>query len=294
MTPSPHIQSVSDTALAVAYARALETERDDALFQDPFARSLAGEKGEQIYQQIRGDRSVGWMIVTRTVVLDRLILEAIQHQGVDTVLNLAAGLDTRPYRMALPATLRWVEVDLLALLDYKQAKLANVKPTCQLEQLAVDLRQPAPRRALLNEINTRGKKVLVITEGLLVYLLPETVCALALDLSAQPNFAIWLSDVLSPWAVKAAQWRIQQEHLADHVQLQFAPADPHQFFQSYGWQLTEARSLWHDAHQLKREVWLGKLLRWLSPVKLSIVALKRGAIDGETHSDPVANNHSHH
>jgi O-methyltransferase involved in polyketide biosynthesis len=41
------------------------------------------------------------------------------QQGTDMVINLAAGLDSRPYRMQLPALLRWVEVDLPDMLNYK-------------------------------------------------------------------------------------------------------------------------------------------------------------------------------
>ena len=58
----------------------------------------------------------------------------MQH-GVDLVVNLAAGLDTRPYRMALPPSLRWVEVDLPDILDYKEEILAGAAPACALERV---------------------------------------------------------------------------------------------------------------------------------------------------------------
>ncbi len=274
------IESVSDTALAVAYGRALETERPDALFQDIFARSLAGVKGQHIYEQMQGDRSLGWLISTRTVVLDRLILQAVQQAGIDTVLNLAAGLDTRPYRLALPAQLRWIEVDLPAMLLYKQATLQQhnqlpARPVCQFEQIPADLRDGQQRRHLFTQVNASASKVLVITEGLLVYLLKEQVSALAIDLFAQPTFATWLSDVLSPLVVKLSQLRLQQEPVAHDVQLRFAPGHPPTFFGAYGWQVQVARSLWHDAHALKREIILGNLLRWLPWIDMSIVMLQR-------------------
>ena len=55
-----------------------------------------------------GAEQFEWMTVVRTVVIDRYLQEAIAR-GVDTVVNLGAGLDTRPYRMTLPASLSWVE-----------------------------------------------------------------------------------------------------------------------------------------------------------------------------------------
>jgi len=62
---------------------------------------------------------------------------------------LAAGLDARPYRMALPPSLRWVEVDLPALLAYKEEILRGEKPSCALERIPLDLTDVEARRALV-------------------------------------------------------------------------------------------------------------------------------------------------
>src|SRR5204862_188320 len=82
-----------------------------SLFRDPYARKLAGERGERIVASMRRGRAWAWPMIVRTAVLDELILRAIERDGVDTVLNLAAGLDTRPYRLPLPPALRWIEAD---------------------------------------------------------------------------------------------------------------------------------------------------------------------------------------
>jgi len=68
---------------------------------------------------------------------------------MDTVVNLAAGLDTRPYRMALPAALHWVEVDLAGILDYKEEILADEKPVCRLDRVRLDLGDAGARRSFL-------------------------------------------------------------------------------------------------------------------------------------------------
>jgi len=54
------------------------------------------------------------------------------------VVNLAAGLDTRPYRMALPSGLQWIEIDLPELLAYKAETLAGETLACRLERVALD------------------------------------------------------------------------------------------------------------------------------------------------------------
>src|SRR5262245_26282202 len=112
------IENVSDTARWVAIYRAMETERPDAIFTDPYARQLGGAKGEAIVNAMRRGRSAAWAMITRTAVFDEIISAKVQGSGVDVVLNLAAGLDTRPWRMSLPPSLRWVDVDLPGILDY--------------------------------------------------------------------------------------------------------------------------------------------------------------------------------
>src|SRR5215471_6495699 len=121
---APVIRNISDTASWAAIYRARESERPDALFRDPYARQLAGERGEQIAASMPFSDKATWSWVTRTYLYDHFIDDQIR-QGADMVVNLAAGLDARPYRMALPASLQWVEVDLPDLLTYKEEILAG-------------------------------------------------------------------------------------------------------------------------------------------------------------------------
>src|SRR5262245_62515245 len=98
MSP-PLIQDVSDTARWVAVYRAEESARSDALFHDPFAAQLAGERGRAI--AARAPRASSFAMVARTKLIDDLVAASIA-EGCDRVVNLAAGFDTRPYRLALP------------------------------------------------------------------------------------------------------------------------------------------------------------------------------------------------
>src|SRR5437667_7127565 len=104
------IKGVSDTAFMVAAWRAAESERPDALFRDPFAGRLAGQHGRAIIASLNRSFLRGWQVVIRTVIIDELIQKAVAA-GTDSIVNLGAGLDARPYRMELPAGLRWIEVD---------------------------------------------------------------------------------------------------------------------------------------------------------------------------------------
>src|SRR5437879_8802297 len=167
------IEHVSDTARWVALYRAMESERPDALFRDPYARKLAGERGERILASMRKGRAWAWPMVVRTAVMDELILRAIARDGVGTVLNLAAGLDTRPYRLPLSPALRWVEVDFPDVIAYKQAQLAGERPACALEQVGMDLTDVANRRSQFARTGTTARQVLLVGDGLVVYLTPD-------------------------------------------------------------------------------------------------------------------------
>ncbi len=157
----------------------MESDRPEAHFRDPYARKLAGAQGEEIVHKLPHAKSSAWAMVVRTCVFDEFIERAVARDGVDTVLNLAAGLDARPYRMKLPASLRWIEVDLPPMLSYKEQVLAGERPACQLERVKMDLGDVETRRALFARVGGAARQVLVITEGLLTYLTAEQVASLA-------------------------------------------------------------------------------------------------------------------
>src|SRR5258708_7646053 len=144
MSADAVLGDVSDTALLVAIHRAQESERRRPLFRDPYARTLAGERGREIARGMRHG-GVSWPVVVRTVVFDELITRAVERDAAACVLNLAAGLDTRPYRLDLPAELRWVEADLPGILEYKARRLEGERPRRRLERVAVDLTCAGPQ-----------------------------------------------------------------------------------------------------------------------------------------------------
>jgi methyltransferase (TIGR00027 family) len=258
------IQHVSDTARWVALYRAMESERPDALFHDPYARRLAGERGERILASVPKARVWAWPIVVRTAVMDELILWAIERDGVDTVLNLAAGLDTRPFRLPLLPSLHWIEVDFPDVIAYKREQLAREQPACALEQVGIDLTDVVRRRALFAQIGVATRQVLVISEGLLIYLTPQQVAALAEDLASPPSFRRWLIDLASPRLLKMMAKTWGHAVAAGNAPFQFAPAEGARFFEAHGWVEAEFRSTWEEANRLNRAelpfAWLWRLL----------------------------------
>jgi methyltransferase (TIGR00027 family) len=270
-TTSDTIQHVSDTARWVALYRAMESERPDALFRDPYARRLAGERGERILDAVPKGRAWAWPMIVRTAVMDELILRAIERDGVSAVLNLAAGLDTRPYRLPLARSLRWIEADFPDVIAYKQEQLKGERAAPALEQVGIDLTDVARRRALLGQIGAAAQQVLVVSEGLLIYLTPDQVATLADDLHAVPSFRWWLLDLATPRLLKMMEKNWGRAVAAGNAPFQFAPAEGTRFFEPHGWGEAEFRSTWEEANRLNRAAvplaWLWRLLGRLSSAK---------------------------
>jgi methyltransferase (TIGR00027 family) len=247
----PLIRNISDTARWAAVYRARECDRPDALFRDPFARRLAGERGEQIAQKIKFGTIHTWSWATRTYLFDRFISEQIQ-QGIDMVINLAAGLDARPFRMTLPSSLRWIEVDLPELLTYKEETLGNEKSACALERVRLDLADVKARRDLFEQLGSKANKALIISEGLLMYLSAEEVGSLAEDLATPRSFQRWILDLASPGLLRKLQQNMGGPLNQAGAPLKFAPAEGPEFFTPFGWTPIEVRSLLKTAARLKR------------------------------------------
>jgi methyltransferase (TIGR00027 family) len=245
------IRNISDTALLAAVYRARESERADPLFRDPFARRLAGDRGEDIARSLVFSEKNAWSWFTRTYVFDQLINQQIAS-GCDLIVNLAAGLDARPYRMTLPASLKWIEVDLPEITDYKEELLQDEEPRCALQRVRLDLADVAARRNLFVRLSAGARQALIISEGLIVYLTAEAAGTLAKDLSAQASFQHWLLDLASPALLKMMQKKMGKPLEQGDAPLKFGPEEGPDFFKPYGWRVIEAHSMFHAAGRLKR------------------------------------------
>ena len=257
------IENVSDTARWVAVYRAMESERPDAIFRDPFARKLAGAKGEKIVATMKRGRSMAWPMIVRTAVFDEVIAARVAA-GADVVVNLAAGLDARPWRMKLPSSLRWIDVDLPGILNYKTEMMRDVAPHCQYEAVTLDLTDATARAALFARIGAESKNALVVSEGLLIYLPSTEVTGLAEALAAAPTFKFWLTDLASSRLLKMMNRMWGKSVAAASAPFLFGPESGTAFFELSGWREKEWHSMGDDAKRLNRQMRLAWLWRALS------------------------------
>lgn len=245
------IKNVPDTAFMAAAYRAVENERPDALFHDPLATKLAGKRGRGIIDSMPSKAMMGgWSVLIRTCIIDEFIQQAIA-EGVDTILNLGAGLDTRPYRMPLPESLRWIEADFPYLIEWKRTQLAGEKFSCQLERIALDLADAQARQRLLDDVASRSGKVLVLTEAVTPYLPEAAVAALGADLRARAAIKYWIVDYFSPASYEYRR-RSGMSRAMKNAPFLFEPQDYFGFFAACGWKPKQVKYFAEEAARLKR------------------------------------------
>jgi len=257
--PDTLVRNISDTALWAAYFRAEENKRSDAMFHDPYAERLEGGKGAEIARTLPEGQSHAWAWVSRTYLFDQFIREEIAN-GADLIVNCAAGLDARPYRMELPADLRWVELDLPEILAYKEERLARDTPRCALERIRVNLLNPSERRSVLQSVGFQGKRGLILTEGLLIYLSPEEVASFARDLAGVASFQRWIIDLASPGLLRMMQKSAGKALEKVGAPFRFGPPEGPGFFAPNGWEVVQVQSLLKTAARFGRPPFLLRVL----------------------------------
>jgi methyltransferase (TIGR00027 family) len=259
------IQDVTDTALWVAVYRARESKKARPLFDDPLAIQLTQGRAEEIAAQMDNSALVAryteWQVVIRTYIIDSII-QAQVNNGVDVVVNLGAGLDTRPYRLNLPPQLCWIEVDFANINKFKSETLRDQKPRCELQQVSMDLTNREDCRNLFTEIQSRHKKALVLAEGLIPYLTTDQVGMLAEEMKAHEHIALWLVDYSSP-ELLAILKKKKGALLLSNAPIVFFPNDELAFFFERGWKVEETRYLTIESQKLGRPLpmpWWSKVI----------------------------------
>lgn len=192
----------NDSAMMIAYERAIETKRPDALFQDPLAEALAGSKGESLSTNFENMCGVfefeGWptfhktWVAVRTRYIDDRVDELAARGDILQCVNLGAGMDTRPYRLeAYRAFTRGViDVDMAVINEGRNKIFSEVlgvsSAYCEVGTLDLDFLDA--EKTLATELPNAGfdatKPTLFLSEGLIMYLGTTGKAKLLADVSA--------------------------------------------------------------------------------------------------------------
>ncbi|MEE1783107.1 SAM-dependent methyltransferase [Streptomyces sp. SP17BM10] len=181
-TPQP-LSPVSRTALSVARVRAYESARPDALFVDPYATAFITAAGVEPAGSRPDPSALAKGLVVHGILRTRFYddrLLAAAADGAEQVVLLAAGLDTRAYRLDWPAGTRVFELDLDPVLAFKQKVLDDVgaEPVGRRTALSADLLDPHWPELLVAAGFDPSRRSVWLAEGLLVYFTAEEAAGL--------------------------------------------------------------------------------------------------------------------
>jgi methyltransferase (TIGR00027 family) len=188
---------VAVTGLLVAALRAEESKREDRLFDDPFANTLAGSEGRDMLARYHASAHFGTVpiIEVRTRWYDEAIARAT-GEGIRQFVILAAGMDSRAYRIAWPPGARVFEIDQAEVIAAKVQRLGSATPACDRVAIGMDLAGDWPA-ALAEHGFRRDVPTVWLVEGLLLYLERDAVDSLLrrVDVLAAPG-SVTLYDVI--------------------------------------------------------------------------------------------------
>jgi methyltransferase (TIGR00027 family) len=231
---------VASTAHWVAAARALESNRPDALFRDPYAAELVGSEWDAWSPSPDTDYGNAY-VALRTRFFDDELLRAVREGGIRQVVILAAGMDARAYRLPFPAETRLFELDRPEVLAFKEERLAaqGARPRCRRVSLGADLTLPW-EGALVGAGFSPQERSAWLVEGLLMYLAEADVRGLLQRVAAltTPGSTLAL-DIAGEAALEASPFAGALERLRERgISWRFTCDDPAALLDAYGWSAT--------------------------------------------------------
>lgn len=220
--------SVSHSSQYMAAVRALETERPDRLFEDPYAARLAGADAmAEIKSKLKDYDDRGMPIVAvRTRFFDDFMQSRASE--LSQIVILAAGMDTRAFRLPWPPETQIYEIDRPEVLEKKEPILKNTPARCQRYAIATDLGQPWSSKLLASGFQAENP-TLWLLEGLLYYLSETAVNQLIETISQlSANGSRLGADLIN---VKLLQ--VQSGDLSKYWR--YGCDEPEKLFAEHGW-----------------------------------------------------------
>lgn len=193
-----NIYDVTQTALISAGCRALEHDRIDAIIQDPFAKLFLDIDYDQVFASFIDAPNFNLFqtsIAVRTNVIDKMLMNTILEKKIEQVIHIGAGFDTRPYRLTLPQSLIWWEIDHEKVNSKKTQILSALSTKCDLRRQDLDLNDMDEMSHFIEEKIDPNKITLILSEGLLIYLHRETVATYLSIFSKIKRCAYWITDI---------------------------------------------------------------------------------------------------
>ena len=238
------------TALLMAYYRFLELQSVNPLLKDPLAKIFVGNISgyTEKHKFISGNRD--YSIIRSYYIEESIIKSWLKSNSNCQIVLLGAGLDTRVYRLEelKEKKVSFFEIDYNEIIEYKNRKLEQFKPYCEVIRIGIDLTNQNWIKRLLSNNFDQHKPTLWILEGLVYYLEKGVMMSLVKDLAlyspakseifvdvcvpglAEVNFGPFLSNF--KWGLEISEIGIFYKRLGWKVEISYA--EDHAFGRNVG------------------------------------------------------------
>lgn len=237
------------TAFWTVSVRARESRRGDRLFDDPWAAALAGKAGAEWSEQRSADSLIP--ITIRTHYFDDFLQGIVQQHGIKQIVLMAAGLDTRAFRLKWTDGTRIFELDQPEVMNYKEEILnfLGAQPHCERIIVGKDLTEAWEGALVANGFNPQERSCWLM-EGFLFYLPSETIRQLIDQVTSLAAPGSWLGFDCINNAVLTSQWTKAWVDMQAQMGAPWIGAldDPEDFLASRGWKATLTQAGQPDAN----------------------------------------------
>lgn len=201
MTEKVNLQGVPETMLQTLYARAAYSKQKKAKFHDEKAEEII-DRMDYDFSLAKKDTMMSQGVIARTILLDRMAGDFIKKNPKCTIINIACGMDTRVYRLQEdPAVrknmkgVRWYNLDLPETIAVRRCFLEENGQISMIAKSAMD-------ETWASEIEEPEGTVLVIVEGLVMYLTEPEVKQILSIISRRFKNAQVIMETMNPWVMK--------------------------------------------------------------------------------------------
>ena len=193
MKEKVNVTGVPETMIQTLYARAKESMKPNAKIKDDMAAEIVSQL-DYDFSNADKDGAMSAGVIARTIVLDEMVGKYLAKHPKTVVVNIACGMDTRCYRMK-GKYLRWYNVDLPETMEVRERFLTEDGPIYQIAKSAMDA-------SYIDDVTYEGEDVLVVIEGLSMYLKEADIRQILAIIDQAFPKAMVLIEVMSPFVVK--------------------------------------------------------------------------------------------